>query len=64
MTNVSQDMFAEGHAATVKALHGDPIPFAAMNPKSLAAGSATSLYAVLNPDLTCKAHPKPVQSYM
>lgn len=52
MTNVSRDMFAQGHAATVRALHGDPIPFAAMNPKSLAAGSATPLYACLNPDLT------------
>lgn len=52
MVNLSHDMFAEGHAAIVKALHGNPIPFAAMNPKSLAAGSATSLYAALNPDLT------------
>ncbi|KAL8823286.1 MAG: hypothetical protein Q9191_005996 [Dirinaria sp. TL-2023a] len=67
MTNVSRDMFAQGHAATVRALHGDPIPFAAMNPKSLAAGSATPLYACLNPDLTYDSgagHPSMIQRYL
>lgn len=56
MVNVSQDMFADGHAVATAALKGDTMPAAAMNPKSLAAGSATSLLAALDPDLSCKSY--------
>ena len=56
MVNVSQDMFADGHAVATAALKGDTMPAAAMNPKSLAAGSATSILAALDPDLSCKSY--------
>ena len=59
MVNVSQDMFADGHAVATAALKGDTMPAAAMAPKSLAAGSATSLLAALDPDLSCKS-PRPL----
>ena len=59
MVNVSQDMFADGHAVATAALKGDTMPAAAMAPKSLAAGSATSLLAALDPELSCKS-PRPV----
>ncbi|KAL9065039.1 MAG: hypothetical protein Q9161_008493 [Pseudevernia consocians] len=49
MTNVNQDMFMEGHAITTKNLAGAPMPD--ITPKSLAAGSATILYAALDPSL-------------
>ncbi|KAG6988958.1 hypothetical protein G7Y79_00067g095730 [Physcia stellaris] len=52
MVNVSQDMFADGHAVATAALKGDTMPAAAMAPKSLAAGSATSLLAALDPELS------------
>ena len=54
MVNVDQDMFADGQAVATAALKGDPMPATAMAPKSLAAGSATSLYAALDPSLSCK----------
>lgn len=55
MANVTQEMFAEGYAVATKALNGDSMPLPAMNAKTLAAGSATSLFAALNPDLGCKS---------
>ena len=54
MVNVTQEMFADGHAIATAALEGETMPAAAMSPKSLAAGSATSLYAALDPSLKCK----------
>ena len=55
MANVTPDMFADGQAVAEKALNGDPMPTSALSPKPLAAGSATSLYAVLDPELECKS---------
>ncbi|MCJ1450172.1 hypothetical protein MMC28_000501 [Mycoblastus sanguinarius] len=49
MTDVNQEMFMEGHAITTKNLNGAPMPD--ITPKSLAAGSATVLYAALDPSL-------------
>ena len=57
MVNVTADMFADGQAVAEKALNGDSMPAPALSPKSLAAGSATSLYAALDPELECKYHP-------
>lgn len=53
MTNVSQDMFADGHRIATAALAASnaTIPPPAMHPKSLAAGAATSIYAALDPEL-------------
>lgn len=52
MANVTQEMFADGHAVATAALNGDTMPDTAVAPKSLAAGSATSLYAALDPSLS------------
>ena len=54
MVNVTPEMFADGQAVAEKALNGDSMPAAALSPKPLAAGSATSLYAALDPELECK----------
>lgn len=54
MVNVTPEMFADGQAVAEKALNGDSMPPAALSPKPLAAGSATSLYAALDPELECK----------
>ena len=54
ITSVTQETFADGQAIATKALNGDPIPFPTLKPKLLAAGSATSLYAILAPELGCK----------
>ncbi|MCJ1249686.1 hypothetical protein MMC30_006912, partial [Trapelia coarctata] len=53
MTNVSPEMFADGHRIATAALTAANVsmPSPAMNPKSLAAGAATSLYAALAPEL-------------
>lgn len=55
MANVDQAMFADGQEIATKALKGQPIPEEAMQPKSLAAGSSTSLYAALAPELSCNS---------
>lgn len=59
MVNVDQDMFADGHKIATAALKGQTMPEEAMQPKSLAAGSSTSLYAALAPELSCKSHTSP-----
>ena len=57
-------MFADGLAVATQALGGATMPADAMTPKSLAAGSATPLYAALAPDLRCKLyHLQPVVIY-
>ena len=57
MVNVDQEMFADGHAVATAALNGDTMPDAAMAPHSLAQGSATPLWAILNPELSCESRP-------
>ncbi|MCJ1383961.1 hypothetical protein MMC17_007075 [Xylographa soralifera] len=52
MVNVDQEMFVDGHAVATAALNGDAMPEAAMSPHSLSQGSATPLWAVLNPELS------------
>ncbi|KAL8868211.1 MAG: hypothetical protein Q9174_005137 [Haloplaca sp. 1 TL-2023] len=47
MTDVDQDMFAEGHAIATKALDGAPMPD--ITPKPLVAGCSTQLAAALDP---------------
>jgi NAD(P)-dependent dehydrogenase (short-subunit alcohol dehydrogenase family) len=49
MTNVTKEMFADGHRITLEAMGGRPMPSIA--PKSLAAGASTTLYGALDPDL-------------
>lgn len=53
MTNVSPDMFADGHRIATAAMAASNATMApqAMAPKSLAAGAATSIYAALDPEL-------------
>ena len=54
MTNVTQEMFGEGHAIATAALGEKQMPSAVMNPKPLVASSATTLYGALAPELSSK----------
>ncbi|KAK9252712.1 hypothetical protein V1507DRAFT_443522 [Lipomyces tetrasporus] len=47
---VTQEMFAEGYAMTLKSLDGAKMP--PLVPKTLAEGSLTTIYAALDPTLT------------
>ena len=52
MTNVTQDMFAEGHRIAVESLNGEAMPN--VEPKTLAQGASTTLYGALDPTLKGK----------
>ena len=57
MVNVDQEMFADGHAVATAALDSDTMPEAAMAPHSLTQGSATPLWAILDPELSRESYP-------
>ncbi|RFU24246.1 hypothetical protein B7463_g12092, partial [Scytalidium lignicola] len=48
-SGITDEMFREGYALTLKVLNGAPMP--ALLPKSLAAGTSTTIYAALEPNL-------------